>query len=98
MSTELQQYSTANQMARIAEYAQAHALTIVKTYLDEGKTGLKIQGRKGLQQLLADVIANQAPYDVILVYDISRWGRFQDNDESAHYEFLCRRTNRLISA
>jgi DNA invertase Pin-like site-specific DNA recombinase len=39
MSTELQQYSTANQMARIAEYAEAHALTIVKTYLDEGKTG-----------------------------------------------------------
>jgi DNA invertase Pin-like site-specific DNA recombinase len=26
-----------------------------------------------------------------LVYDISRWGRFQDVDESAHYEFLCRK-------
>ena len=96
MSTELQQYSTANQIARIAEYAEAHELTIVKTYLDEGKTGLKIQGRRGLQQLLADVIANQAPYDVILVYDISRWGRFQDNDESAHYEFLCRRAGKQV--
>ena len=96
MSTELQQYSTANQMARIAEYAEANALTIIKTYLDEGKTGLKIQGRKGLQQLLADVIANQAPYEVILVYDISRWGRFQDNDESAHYEFLCRRAGKQV--
>ncbi len=96
MSTELQQYSTANQMARIAEYAQANGLSIVKTYIDEGKTGLKIQGRKGLQQLLADVIANQAPYDVILVYDISRWGRFQDNDESAHYEFLCRRAGKQV--
>jgi hypothetical protein len=21
---------------------------------------------------------------------VSRWGRFQDTDESAHYEFLCR--------
>jgi DNA invertase Pin-like site-specific DNA recombinase len=96
MSTELQQYSTANQMARIAEYAEANALTIVKTYLDEGKTGLKIQGRKGLQQLLADVVANEAPYEVIVVYDISRWGRFQDNDESAHYEFLCRRAGKQV--
>ena len=26
----------------------------------------------------------------ILVYDLSRWGRFQDTDEAAHYEFLCR--------
>jgi len=96
MSTELQQYSTANQMERIAEYAEANRLTVVKTYLDEGKTGLKIQGRKGLQQLLADVIADQAPYEVILVYDVSRWGRFQDNDESAHYEFLCRRAGKEV--
>jgi DNA invertase Pin-like site-specific DNA recombinase len=96
MSTELQQYSTFNQMAAIADYAEANQLKIVKTYLDEGKTGLKIQGRKGLQQLLADVIANQAPFDVILVYDISRWGRFQDNDESAHYEFLCRRAGKQV--
>ena len=96
MSTELQQYSTTNQMARIAEYAEANQLTIVRTYLDEGKTGLKIQGRKGLQQLLADVISNQAPFDVILVYDVSRWGRFQDNDESAHYEFLCRRAGKQV--
>jgi DNA invertase Pin-like site-specific DNA recombinase len=96
MSTELQQYSTTNQMARIAEYAEANQLTIVRTYLDEGRTGLKIQGRKGLQQLLADVISNQAPFDVILVYDVSRWGRFQDNDESAHYEFLCRRAGKQV--
>jgi len=26
----------------------------------------------------------------ILVYDVSRWGRFQDPDEAAHYEFLCK--------
>ena len=26
----------------------------------------------------------------ILVYDISRWGRFQDIDEAAHYEFICK--------
>src|SRR5205823_6936363 len=28
--------------------------------------------------------------NVILVYDVSRWGRFQDADESAHYEFICK--------
>ena len=30
-------------------------------------------------------------YKCILVYDISRWGRFQDADESAYYEYLCQR-------
>ena len=28
--------------------------------------------------------------EAILVYDVSRWGRFQDTDEAAHYEFLCK--------
>lgn len=28
---------------------------------------------------------------MILVYDVSRWGRFQDADESAHYEYICKR-------
>ena len=26
-----------------------------------------------------------------MVYDVSRWGRFQDADESAYYEYLCKR-------
>ena len=31
-----------------------------------------------------------ADFSVILVYDVSRWGRFQDADESAYYEFICK--------
>jgi len=27
----------------------------------------------------------------VLVYDVSRWGRFQDTDESAYYEHTCKR-------
>ena len=35
-------------------------------------------------------MSGRADFHVILVYDVSRWGRFQDSDESAHYEFICR--------
>ena len=56
MSTEHQQYSTENQGDRIQEYAERHGLEIVRTYADEGKSGLNIGGRSGLQQLLADVV------------------------------------------
>jgi len=51
-----------------------------------------LKGRAGLQQLLTDVLSGHACFDVILVYDVSRWGRFQDDNEAAHYEFLCRRS------
>ena len=41
--------------------------------------------------MLEDAQNNQADFGHLLVYDVSRWGRFQDVDESAHYEFVCRR-------
>ena len=36
---------------------------------------------RGLKQLIADVESGTADFDVILVYDVSRWGRFLDIDE-----------------
>ncbi len=91
MSTEHQKYSTENQSDAIRIYAEHHDMEIVRTYSDAGKSGLKIEGRKGLTQLIHDVEGGNAGFDEILVYDISRWGRFQDADESAYYEYICRR-------
>ena len=91
MSTDHQQYSTENQADAIRQYAARHDMEIVKTYADAGKSGLSIDGRDALKQLLVDVQNGTADFSVILVYDISRWGRFQDADEAAHNEYLCRR-------
>lgn len=91
MSTEQQQYSTQNQFDKIREYAAQRNIEIVRTYADEGKSGLRIDGRQALQQLIEDVRSGKADYQIILVYDVSRWGRFLDADESAHYEYICRR-------
>jgi DNA invertase Pin-like site-specific DNA recombinase len=90
MSTDYQRYSIQNQAAAIAAFAQQKNLTIVRTYMDEGRSGLRIRGRAGLTELIEDVRSGRADFDRVLVYDVSRWGRFQDVDESAHYEFLCR--------
>src|SRR5690348_15115833 len=90
MSTEHQQYSIANQAAAIERYATEHDLAVVATYVDKGKSGIVLDRREGLRSLLRDVVGGHASYKLILVYDVSRWGRFQDTDEAAHYEFLCR--------
>src|SRR6201996_1916645 len=91
MSTNYQRYSIENQAAVIAAYAQLHGLKIVRTYRDAGESGLKLKNRAGLAQLLDDVQSGSAGFHHILVYDVSRWGRFQDIDESAHYEYLCKK-------
>jgi DNA invertase Pin-like site-specific DNA recombinase len=96
MSTERQQYSLANQSEVINQYADAHGFSIVKTYSDPARTGVVFRRRKGLQSLIQDVVQDIAPYKAILVYDVSRWGRFQDIDESAHYEFLCKSAGRPV--
>jgi len=90
MSTEHQQYSLENQSTAIQKYAESRGFEVVQTYSDAARSGLVLKRRVGLRQLLQDVVPGTAPYKVILVYDVSRWGRFQDTDESAHYEFLCK--------
>ena len=72
MSTEHQQYSTQNQGQTIREYARRRELEIVATYADEGKSGLRIDGRQALQRLIRDVQSGHADFKVILVYDVSR--------------------------
>src|SRR5881394_870579 len=96
MSTEHQQYSTSNQLDVIREYAKRRGLEIVKLYSDEEKSGLNIQGRDSLAQMIRDVQSGEAQYSCILVYDVSRWGRFQDADESAYYEYICRQAGVLV--
>lgn len=96
MSTEHQKYSTENQAEIIERYAARRGFDIVRTYADEGKSGLRIDGRDALKRLIADVRAGVADFKAILVYDVSRWGRFQDADESAYYEFLCREAGIIV--
>jgi DNA invertase Pin-like site-specific DNA recombinase len=89
MSTDHQTYSMDNQRDAIRDYAEIMGYDIVATYEDAGRSGLNLGGRPGLQRLLADVENGKADFETVVVYDVSRWGRFQNIDESAVYEYRC---------
>lgn len=91
MSTDDQPNSIPFQKDAIRLYAEKHGFEVIETYEDPGRSGIEIRHRPGLRKLIQDVVGSQVRFKVILVYDVSRWGRFQDTDESAYYEFLCRR-------
>jgi DNA invertase Pin-like site-specific DNA recombinase len=93
MSTEHQQYSTENQRQIVEKYAESKGMEIVRTYSDDARSGLNIEGRGGLRDLINEVERGDADFSEVLVYDVSRWGRFQDVDESAYYEYKCKRAN-----
>jgi DNA invertase Pin-like site-specific DNA recombinase len=75
VSTERQEYSLDCQRARVAQHTQENGFAVSKTYRDEAKSGLEIGRRAGLSQLLQDVVGGKPSYKVVLVYDVSRWGR-----------------------
>lgn len=90
MSTEHQQYSIDNQREYISKYAEEQGISIRYTYDDAGKSGLKIADRPGLCSLLNDIYDARITVSVILVYDVSRFGRCQDIEEPAYHSYMLR--------
>lgn len=89
MSTDRQDVSLAYQAKIIGVWAAENGYEVAASFADEGTSGVGIEKRQGLKSLLRTVIGGQADFEAILVYDVSRWGRFQNPDQAAHYEFMC---------
>ena len=90
VSTDQQRYSLQAQAETIQAYAALHGLDIVRSYVDAGKSGTTLNGRDGLKALISDVVNGHAGFEVVIVLNVSRWGRFQDPDQAAYYELICR--------
>ncbi len=94
---EMQENSIYNQQLAIDKFAQHHNIKIVKYFIDDGISGLTMQKRDAFKELINDyVVGGKDHFSIILVLDVTRWGRFQDIDESAHLEFLCRKHGKEI--
>ena len=60
--------------------------------MDQGRSGISIDKREGFQRLISVVEhKTYALPDVLLVYDVSRWGRYLDPDEAAYWEYTLKR-------
>lgn len=85
-----QENSVAIQRQHTEKFARENDIEIIHEETDEGKSGL-LATRPGFENLFANWVENpEAPqFDYVLVYDVSRWGRFQNQDEAAHYTYRC---------
>ena len=89
-ATELKGDALHKQIEAIVRYARAHGLQLIRLYCDECRSGLRVDGRTGLQQMFRDIETGGGDFDTILLLDRSRWGRFQDPDQGACLEYACR--------
>lgn len=74
-----------------------HNVELIHWDADEGVSGLDAK-RPGFERLINDYVLNpDAPkFTYVCVYDVSRWGRFQDEDEAGYWEFLCRKHGKKV--
>ncbi len=87
----------ANQRDSAREFAERYNIDIIHEETDEGVNGQSI-GRPGLKNIFWDWILNDdvPPFDYVLIYDVSRWGRFQDSRPIELYEWLCGLRNKEV--
>jgi len=92
-----QENSVSIQREQIERFALRHDIEIIHEEADEGKTGLNAN-RLGFKNLFTNWIQNpKAPkFDYVLVLDESRWGRFQNPDEAAHYQYLASKNKKQV--
>lgn len=62
-------------------------LEITEIFKDEGKSGVQLKGRDAIICLLELVKSGNADFKHLLIYDVSRFGRFQNADEAAFHEY-----------
>jgi len=83
----MQENSLEIQEGIIKKYAKENGLEIIKFFSDKA-SGRQVKGRDSFLELLDWV--EKKDFQQILVRDVTRWGRFDDVDESAYWEYHCK--------
>ena len=85
------EYSPDSQVKLCRNYAKEHNIDIVEEciYREEGISGTKADKRPEFQRMIATAKSKNCPFNIILVYDFSRFAR--NKDESVMYKTLLRK-------
>ncbi|MHC4145977.1 MAG: recombinase family protein, partial [Planctomycetota bacterium] len=88
-STDRQEQSIPDQKEALEKYAAEHGLRLAKFYIDDAISGTSTLGRRAFLQMIDDAQGPKRRFDVIVVYDVKRFGRV-DNDEAGYYRHILR--------
>jgi DNA invertase Pin-like site-specific DNA recombinase len=86
-STDRQEQSIPDQKKAIETYVAEHCFKLVKFYIDDSISGTSTLRRQAFQQMIKDAQKTSRRFDKIIVYDVKRFGRI-DNDEAGYYRHI----------
>jgi DNA invertase Pin-like site-specific DNA recombinase len=91
-----QENSIPIQREQVQKWAKEHEIEIIKEFADYGKSGLSAKHRDAFNDMLDNWVKKRNDFEYVLVLDVSRWGRFQDIDDSAAYCAECKRHGKTV--
>ena len=89
-STDRQKQSIGDQKRAIEGFALKAGYEVLDWYVDDAISGAGVDGREAFQKMIADAQQPDCPFDRVLVYDVKRFGRL-DNDETGHFRYVLRK-------
>ena len=86
MSTDKQEYSIDHQKDHNGKFAVQHGFGIIHDYIEPGISGVTADDRPQFLRMLDDLSSGRVRCKAVLIYDMSRFGRFQLPTESMYHE------------
>jgi DNA invertase Pin-like site-specific DNA recombinase len=91
-----QENSIPLQREQVEKWALENGVEIIKEFADYGVSGLSTDRRNAFNEMFEGWIKTRSDFRLVLVLDVSRWGRFQDIDLSAAYSAECTRHGKQV--
>jgi DNA invertase Pin-like site-specific DNA recombinase len=88
-STDRQDQSIPDQKRAVEAYATENGFRLARFYVDDAISGTTATKRPGFQEMVADAQSQTRPFEYVVVYDVKRFGRL-DNDEAGYYRHILR--------
>ena len=93
-STDLQETSLEQQKEKVLEFAKEHSVRVIEIFAEEA-CGENVKGRPEFRKMIECCKSNE-DFQYVFVYDISRWGRFENPKEAVYWEVEVERAGRKV--
>ena len=93
-STDLQETSLEQQKEKILQFAREHSIAIIEFFAEEA-CGESVEGRPQFRKMIERCKSDE-DFQYVFIYDMSRWGRFENPKEAVYWEVEVEKAGRKI--
>ena len=93
-STDLQETSLEQQKEKVLGFAKEHSIRVIEFFAEEA-CGENVEGRPQFRKMI-ECCKSKEVFQYVLVYDISRWGRFESPKEAVYWEVEVEKSGRKV--